>query len=222
MALKKFVRNNGLSIAMFSIFAIALIGMSIAGWLANNETRAEHNQPLESYSSYLVGGDFIEGVFENWESEFLQMWALVVLTIFLRQKGSSDSKPMRGKAPQDTTSRYSIIQASSWRQARKATGHFLYSHSLSLALFSLFAVSFILHAAGGAAAYNQEALHHGSAPISTVGFVGTSDFWYQPLQNWQSEFLAVGTLLVLSIKLRERGSHESKPIGKRYDHKTGG
>src|SRR5690606_357363 len=149
-------------LTMFGIFAAALLGMSVAGWRANNEQLTDHGQATESYTSYLGSGDFIEGVFENWESEFLQMWALVVLTIFLRQKGSSDSKPLRGKTTEDTSSRYSIINASSWQQTRKATGHFLYSHSLSLALFALFTVSFILHAMGGTAAYSQEALLHGN------------------------------------------------------------
>lgn len=221
MSFKKFAQNNGLSIAMFSIFVLALIGMSIAGWQTNSETLKDHGQPAEYYTSYIVSGDFIEGVFENWESEFLQMWALVVLTIFLKQKGSSDSKPLRSKAPQDTASRYTIINTSSWRQTGKAAANFLYSHSLSLVLLGLFLISFVLHALGGAAAYNEEALRHGNETISTLGFVMTPDFWYQSLQNWQSEFLAVGTLLVLSIKLRERGSPESKPVGKKYDAKTG-
>lgn len=206
---------------MFGIFAIALIGMSVAGWLANNETLVYHGQPIESYTSYLGSGDFIEGVFENWESEFLQMWALVVLTIFLYQKGSSDSKPIRGKAPQDTSSRYSILQSSSWQQTDKATRHFLYSHSLSLALFTIFVASFTLHAIGGHAAYNEEAILHDNKTVSVLGFIFTAEFWYQSLQNWQSEFLAVGTLLVLSIKLRERGSPESKPVGKQHDQETG-
>lgn len=221
MTLQRFARDNGLSIALFGIFAASLIGMSIAGWQTNNETLADHRRPAESYLSYLGSGDFIEGVFENWESEFLQMWALVVLTIFLKQKGSSDSKPIRGKAPQDTGSRYSILQSSTWRQTGKATTHFLYSHSLSLTLLIFFIISFIVHAMSGAAAYNQEAVRHGSETLGVIGFIMTPEFWYQSLQNWQSEFLAVGTLLLLSIKLRERGSPESKPIGKKYDHKTG-
>lgn len=221
MALREFARNNGLTVAMFGIFLAAIIGMSFAGWQSSNQTLTEHHRSTESYGSYLVSGEFIEGVFENWESEFLQMWALVMLTIFLYQKGSSDSKPMRGKAPQDTSSRYSIIHAATWQQTTKATKHFIYSHSLGLALLALFLISFALHALGGAAAYNEEAGLHGTETISTVGFMMTSDFWYQSLQNWQSEFLAVGTLMVLSIKLRERGSPESKPVGKKYDHKTG-
>jgi len=195
--------------------------MSIAGWLNNNEVLTEHHQSQISYGSYVVSGEFIEGVFENWESEFLQMWALIMLTVYLRQKGSADSKPMRGKAPQDTSSRYSIIKATSWQSRSKALGHFFYSHSLGIAMLSLFIISFSLHALGGLEAYNEEARQHGSETATFFSFLSSSEFWYQSLQNWQSEFLAIGALLVLSVKLRERGSPESKPIGKKYDHKTG-
>lgn len=221
MTVGRFFRNNNLTIVIFAIFLFCIIGMSLAGWLANNETLREHHEAEISYGNYLVSGEFIEGVFENWESEFLQMWALIMLTVYLRQKGSADSKPMRGAAPQDTSSRYSIIQASSWQNRGKAIGHSIYSHSLSLAMLLLFVLSFSLHAVGGLEAHNQEARLHGQATSSLIEFIGSSEFWYQSLQNWQSEFLAIGTLLVLSIKLRERGSPESKPVGKKYDHKTG-
>lgn len=208
---------------MFGIFFASIIGMSVVGWHSSNNEASTHNQPQQGYATYLTSGDFIEGVFENWESEFLQMWALVVLTVWLRQKGADDSKPLRGKTPQDTASRYSILRATSWRRSKKAIGHAVYSHSLSLALITIFIVSFSLHAVGGAMAYNQEAEAHGQAErLTPLSYMGTSKFWYESLQNWQSEFLAVGALLLLSIKLRERGSPESKPVGKRYDHQTGG
>jgi hypothetical protein len=221
MSMKKFFWDNSLAIALFAIFFLSIVGMSITGWLSNNETLSEHRQAEISYGGYVTGGEFVEGVFENWESEFLQMWALVILTVYLRQKGSADSKPMRGAAPQDTSSRYSIIRAATWKSRSKAARHLIYSHSLSLALLALFLGSFLLHALGGLEAYNQEALRHGSQTLTFFGFLASSEFWYQSLQNWQSEFLAIGTILVLSIKLRERGSPESKPVGKTYDHETG-
>jgi hypothetical protein len=221
MSVRQFFQNNNLTIIIFAIFLCSIAGMSLAGWLSNNELLSEHHQAELSYGGYLVSGEFIEGVLENWESEFLQMWALIMLTVYLRQKGSANSKPMRGNATQDTSSRYSIIRASTWQARNKAVGHALYSHSLGLAMLLLFIISFSLHAVGGHEAYNQEAQQHGSETISLLGFITSSEFWYQSLQNWQSEFLAIGTLLVLSIKLRERGSPESKPIGKKYDHETG-
>ncbi len=219
--MKKFWLNNNLSIVLIAIFIFSIVGMSFAGWLDTNEELIDRKQPTQSYGEFVVSGDFIEGVFENWESEFLQMFALVVLTIWLRQKGSEDSKPMRGPAEQDTSSRYSIINASTWPKRKKAIGHALYSHSLSIALAALFVFSFTLHAIGGTEAYNEDARYYGSPTVSVVEYITTSRFWYESLQNWQSEFLAVATLLLLSIKLRERGSPESKAIGTRYDHKTG-
>lgn len=221
MSVRRFFTNNSLTIVIFAIFVLSIAGMSVAGWLNNNETLAEHHQPAVTYGSYVTSGEFIEGVFENWESEFLQMWALIILTVYLRQKGSADSKPMRGKASQDTSSRYSIIRAATWGHRAKAARHLIYSHSLSLALFVLFALSFALHAAGGYSAHQQEAAQHGAQMLTFFGFLSSSEFWYQSLQNWQSEFLAIGTIIVLSIKLRERGSTQSKPVGTKYDHETG-
>ncbi|QQG51322.1 MAG: hypothetical protein HZB75_02335 [Candidatus Saccharibacteria bacterium] len=219
--MKNSLRNNGLATAMFAIFAVSIVGMSLAGWSSENEDRAEHGRTSQGYVEYITSGSYIEAVFENWESEFLQMWALVILTVFLYQKGSTDSKPLRGKASQDTSSRYSIIEADSWHKRGKAIVHGLYAHSLGIALFGIFIASFALHAVGGAQAYNELAVLHGGEAMSVFGYLGTSQFWFESLQNWQSEFLAVGALLVLSIYLRERGSQQSKPVGRRYDHKTG-
>lgn len=221
MSIQRVLRNNGLACAMFGIFIASLIGMSIVGWQSENSDLREHHQPTQSYGEYLVSGSFVEAVFENWESEFLQMWALVILTVFLRQKGSTDSKPLKGKALQDTSSRLSIIHASDWRRRGKSIVHVLYSHSLGLALLLLFVLSFILHAIGGTNAYNETALSHGSDTYSVMQYIGSSHFWFESLQNWQSEFLAVGSLLVLSIYLRERGSQQSKPVGASYNQKTG-
>ena len=220
--MKRFLRDNSLSLALFGIFAGTLIGMSVVGWYTANDENQQHDQPPESYVEYIGSGDFIEGVFENWESEFLQMWALVVLTIWLRQKGADESKPLRGNIPQETSPRYKLSLADSWETRMRAMGHAVYSHSLGLALIAIFIFSFLMHAAGGAAKFNEEAQSHSQTEkVSAISYIGTSQFWYESLQNWQSEFFAVGTLMLLSIKLRERGSPESKPVGKSYDHKTG-
>lgn len=216
----KWLRDNALSLAMFGCFLVFLIGLSVTGAMHENEQLQEHGQPTVTYLEYLMSGEFAEAVFENWESEFLQMWALVMLTIVLRQKGSADSKKLIGKEEMDTRSRYSIIQARGLRKKGRALGHALFSHSLGLALLSLFLVSFLLHMFGGVSAYNQEAEQHGTELLSVWQYVASSQFWFESFQNWQSEFLAVGTLLVLSIFLRERGSPESKPIGE-SNAKTG-
>lgn len=213
--MKKFIRENSLSIVLFSLFFIFLIFLSISGYLYENEELTAHSQSTISYISYITSGSFIEAVFENWESEFLQMGALVVLTIWLVQKGSADSKKLIGKNEVDTESRYKIIKASNWRLRRRALGKAIYANSLSITLFSLFLLSFVLHALGGVAAINQEALMHNEESINTLQYISSSKFWFESFQNWQSEFLAVGVLLVLSIFLRQRGSPESKPIGEK-------
>jgi hypothetical protein len=211
--LKQFFYNNGLSILMFSLFILFLIGQSIAGYQYNNEELKNHQQIPESYAEYIKSGEFIEAVFENWESEFLQMAALVIATIFLHQKGAADSKKLRGKEPVDQSSRYSIINASSWNTRKKAVRRAVYSNSLSIVLICLFLLSFGLHAIGGVEAHNQEAMRHGEDSITVMTYVQTSQFWFESFQNWQSEFLSVGVLLVLSIYLRQHKSSESKPIG---------
>src|SRR5688500_3620704 len=210
-SLKEWAYENSLSLVLFAIFVATLIGTAAAGYFHENETLQAHGRPVISVTGYIGSGDFYEAVFENWESEFLQMWALVILTIFLRQRGSADSKKLKGREPVDTSSRYSIIRASSWRTRDKAIGHAIYANSLGFALLGIFMVSFAIHAVSGAEAHNQEAQLHGEPSISTGEYLRTSQFWFESFQNWQSEFLAVGVLLVLSIYLRQRGSPESKP-----------
>ncbi|HEU5121389.1 MAG TPA: DUF6766 family protein [Candidatus Saccharimonadales bacterium] len=221
MTVREYFKQHGLATAMFGIFFVAIVAMSLSGWMSENEEKQEHSAAQIPYGEYVTSGHFVEAVFENWESEFLQMWALVILTVFLYQKGSADSKPLKGGAPQDTTSRLSIIHARSWRQRKKAIGHAVYAHSLGLALLALFLGSFILHALGGAEAYNDEARQHGQATVSVAEYMITPRFWFESFQNWQSEFLAVGVLIILSIYLRERGSQQSKPVGKHYNDQTG-
>ena len=202
---KLFVRDNGLSILMFGLFLLFLVGLSITGYYHENNELIEHGQHTQNYLTYIQSGSFIEAIFENWESEFLQMAALVLATIFLRQKGAADSKKIRGTDQVDASSRNTIIKG--------AFGKKLYANSLSLALIALFLLSFALHAVGGVSMYNNEAAMHGESSLTLWQYVGSAQFWFESFQNWQSEFLAVGTLLVVSIFLRQQGSPESKPVG---------
>jgi hypothetical protein len=161
---------------------------------------------------YLTSGAFVEATFENWESEFLQMGAYVVLTALLIQKGSPESKKPEGdKADADPREERDNPEAP-WPVRRGGLVLSVYEHSLPIAMFTLFLLSFVLHALGGHAELNQQQLEHGAAPVSLWGFVTSSEFWFQSLQNWQSEFLAVFSLAVLAIFLRQRGSPESKPV----------
>jgi len=204
--------RNSLSVTMFGLFALFLAGQAVAGHREHNEDRRDHGEPAVSLGEYVTGPEFAEAVFENWESEFLQMGAFVLFTVWLRQKGSPESKPLTGKEPVDADPRRAVRKDSPWPVRRGGLILKVYENSLTIALLALFVMSFVLHAVGGAGAYNEEARTHGEPTVSVVQYVGTSRFWFESFQNWQSEFLAVGALAVLAIFLRQRGSPESKPV----------
>ena len=210
--MKQFWKNNSLSIILIGLFLAFMVGLALTGFAQQNEESAMHGQPAESFGSYLTSGEFVEAVFENWESEFLQMGALVLLTIWFKQKGSADSKKLRGSEPTDTPPRYKLRGAKDWPARWRAIGYMFYSYSLTIALFSLFVISLLLHAAGGVAAANNEAYLHGAAPMTMWQYMGSAQFWFESFQNWQSEFIAVASLLIFSIFLRQRYSPESKPV----------
>jgi hypothetical protein len=210
--MRRVLRDNGLSITMFALFLVFLVAQSIAGFKTSNSDNEQHGQPPESFGGYLTSGAFVEATFENWESEFLQLGAYVLLTALLIQKGSPESKnPDSNESDEDPRTRRDDPEAPG-PVRRGGLALAVYEHSLSIALFTLFLVSFVLHALGGHAEFNQQQLEHGAAPVSLWSFVTGSQFWFQSMQNWQSEFLAVGTLALLGIFLRQRGSPESKPV----------
>ena len=211
--MRRLIRNQSLSIVLFLLFLLFLAGQSIAGHLQNNEDLKEHGQSPINYSAYLGSSHFLEATTENWESEFLQMFSYVVLTAFLFQKGSIESKDPDKTEEVDRDPRKSKNRRNvPWPVKKGGLILILYEYSLSLAFLLLFLMSFLLHAIGGASQYNKDQLEHGQQAVSVLGFMGTSEFWFQSLQNWQSEFLAVGTMVVLSIFLRQRYSAESKPV----------
>jgi hypothetical protein len=207
------VKNNGLLLVNAGLFALFFGGMVLSGVASYNEDQLAHGQQAVDLFAYLRSGHFVEAVFENWESEFLQMAMYVVLTVFLFQKGSSESKPIGKPAEQDEDPRKAKITAKTPWPVRKG-GWILvvYEHSLSGLLVILFLFSILMHAMGGAEAYSEEQMAHGQPAVSTWEFMGTSQFWFESFQNWQSEFLAVAVLVGASVFLRERGSPESKPV----------
>jgi hypothetical protein len=213
--MRRFFRNNGLSLVLFGLFFFTfLFGQSVVGsWEYNNDS-LEHGQPTLTYFQYLGSSHFLEATMENWESEFLQMFFFIILTVFLYQKGSAESKDPEDKEPVDKDPRKSRNKKKApWPVRKGGVVLAVYEHSLSLAFFLLFAASFFLHAVGGAGEYNSDMKAHGKAErVSVMGYMGTSRFWFESLQNWQSEFLAVGSMVVFTIFLREKGSHESKPV----------
>jgi len=210
--MRRVLRDNGLSIIMFALFVVFLAAQSVAGWKANNSDNQLHRQPLETYTEYLASGAFVEATFENWESEFLQMGAYVLLTAWLIQKGSPESKKPDGDESDADPRSQSDDPEAPGPVKRGGLVLTLYEYSLTIALFALFLLSFVLHALGGHAEFNQQQLQHGQAAVSLWSFVTSAQFWFQSMQNWQSEFLAVAALIVLSIFLRQRGSPESKPV----------
>ena len=209
----RFLRNNGLSLVMFGLAAIFVLGLSVAGARQHDADQREHGKPAEGYAAYVTSGDFAEAVFENWESEFLQMGCYVLFTVWLVQRGSSESKdPDSEAAVDEDPEAHRLDPDAPWPVRRGGLVLRLYERSLSTVLLLLFALSFLLHAWGGARAYSEEQQDHGGAPISVPEYVTTSRFWEEAFQNWQSEFFSIGVLLVLSIRLRQRGSPESKPV----------
>jgi hypothetical protein len=205
---RSFWRDNGLSLVMFALFFLFLIGQTVAGWLNHNEENYLHREKAITLLEYTFSSDNAESVFENWESEFLQMAAYIYLTVCLVQRGSAESKdPDEPKKDEE-----SYREGASSLLKKQGALKTLYSHSLSLTFAMLFILSFIGHAIGGAKAYSEELKQFGQPPVSTSEYLYSSRFWFESLQNWQSEFLAVGAIVVLSIWLREKGSPESKPL----------
>jgi hypothetical protein len=209
----KFLRDNGLSITFFVLFVLSLLGQYVAGWKEHNEEQLLHRQPAVSAVEYLGEGHFWEAIFENWESEFLQMAAYVLLTVFLFQKGSAESKrPGTVDRVDRVLPRQLRRDDAPWPVRQGGIVRTLYENSLSLALIALFIASFVLHGVSGAAKHNAEQAEHGGEQLSTLEYMESSTFWFESFQNWQSEFLSIWVIVVFSIFLRQKGSPESKPV----------
>jgi len=211
--MRRFLRDNGLTLVLLACFLAFWIGQAVAGWLVFNEEQAHHGAAAIGFAAYLRTPHFLEATAENWESEFLQMSAYVALTAYLFQRGSAESKnpdekddvdeePPEGRAPADAPW---PVRKGGWVRA-------LYRYSLSLAFAFLFLISFAIHAASGLRLDNMQRAGHGQPPQSAIEFLSGSQFWFEAMQNWQSEFLAVLSIVVLSIFLRHKGSPESKPV----------
>lgn len=206
---ERFFRYNGLSLILAGLFLATLTGQALTGWHAYRDDLRDHGRDDRvTLVAYLQSGHFVEAVGENWESEFLQMAAFVWLTSFLFQKGSPESKdPDKPEEPDPP-----VTPDSPWPVRRGGWVAAVYAHSLSLTLLALFAASMLMHAAGGAREYSREQAMHGQPPTGTLAYMGTSQFWFESMQNWQSEFLSIAAMVVLGVFLRERGSPESKSV----------
>jgi len=193
--MKKFLRNNGLSLALTALFLAFWLCQALAGLRVYNQDAAQHGDAPHSFGTYLASGHFWQATAENWESEFLQMGAYVLLTTFLFQKGSAESHDPDNPGKENPAGH-------SW----------FYRHSLVLAFTGLFLASFAVHAVQGLRKFNDERQDHGEPPASLSDYLGDAEFWFESFQNWQSEFLAVLSIVVLTIFLRQQNSPESKRL----------
>lgn len=206
------LRNNSLSIAMFLLFIGSMGGQIFSGHRVFNDDREDHKLPPVGLVTYLASPHFIEATFENWESEFLQMGAYVLLTALLIQKGSSESKKPNEGRTRKKDKREARTFESPGPVHRGGLALKLYEHSLSLSLLALFLFSFTLHVIGGAHQHSREAIEHGGQAVTVIQYLGSSQLWFESFQNWQSEFFSIWALLLLTITLREKGSPQSKPV----------
>ena len=206
-------KKNGLSATLTVMFVVVFAGQAVAGFLTQNQELAEHGQPTISLGAYLLSSHFYEATFENWESEFLQMAVFVLLTTVLYQEGSSESKRPGVIEPVDVDPRQVTLPSDApWPVRRGGLWLKVYEQSLGLAFALLFLLSIAGHAISGAAEHNADAGMHGGEMVTVFGYLGEPRFWFESFQNWQSEFLALVAMVVLSIFLRQRGSPESKPV----------
>jgi hypothetical protein len=216
----KFVREHSLSLFFLTIFLAALVGQAIAGHALHNQEAMAHGGEQISLWRYVTGSDFGNAVMENWQSEYLQFLLFMLATVWLLQRGSPESKEL-DKAGVETKQKQKIeghadrgsplwARVGGWRTT-------LYSNSLLIAMAIIFIGSWFAQSVTGWTTFNAEQTDHGDSTVSWWSFVGSATFWESTLQNWQSEFLAVGSFAVLTIYLRQRGSPESKPVGAPHD-----
>jgi hypothetical protein len=207
----KWLKNNSLSIVFFLLFLLSLVGQTFTGLKEHNEQLEHDGGQQVEMGQYLSSGHFFQATFENWESEFFQMMLLVILTSFLFQKGSSESKDPDSKEDVDREPN-SKKKDAPWPVKKGGIYLAIYKNSLSIVLFILFVLSFVMHFYGSLNDHNQEQALK-ALPRETAGqYIAGSRFWFESFQNWQSEFLSVFAIVVLSIFLRQKGSPQSKPV----------
>lgn len=207
------IRDRALTLTLMLMFVLLLAGQIITGFLANNAELREHGQAVLVFGGYLLSGHMWEAIFENWESEFLQMAVFVLLTAALIQKGSPESRRPDAKELVDADPRdFSHLPDAPWPVKRGGWILRVYENSLGLAFIVLFLGAWIGHALGGYAEYASDQTMHQQAKPALLDYVASSRFWFESLQNWQSEFLAMAAMVWLAVYLRQRGSPESKPV----------
>jgi hypothetical protein len=221
--LRAFVGHNSLSIFFLVIFLAALVGQAVAGHSLFNQEQLAHGEETIGLWRYVASSHFAQAVTENWQSEYLQFALFAAATIWLLQKGSPESKELdragRESEREQKLGRYANKSSPSWAKLEGGARRWLYSNSLLLVMAVIFLTAWFAQSVSGWTVYNDEQVAHGDPQLSWLAYIGTSEFWEATFQNWQSEFLAVGSFAVLTIYLRQRGSPESKPVGaSSHDH----
>lgn len=216
--MRNWIRDRGLTLTLMAMFLAALGGQLVTGLVEYNAEQQAHGERTVHLSEYLAAGHPWEALFENWESEFLQMAVFVLLTTRLVQKGSPESRrPGAIELVDADPRRFSHLADVPWPVRRGGWLLRLYEHSLGLAFLCLFVLSWLGHVVGGSLEYAADAAAHAQSAPPLMGYVMSSRFWFESFQNWQSEFLAIAAMVWLSVYLRERGSPESKPVHAPHD-----
>jgi uncharacterized protein DUF6766 len=213
---RRFIRDHSLSLFFLVIFLAALVGQAIAGHVVHNEEAIAHNGTTMTFWRYLVSSDFGNSVMENWQSEYLQFMLFMLATIWLVERGSPESKPVdeagRESEKEQKIGPHAQEDSPDWAKPR-GIKTFVYSNSLLIVMSIIFFGSWFAQSVTGWTRFNADQAAHHEKAVSWLGYVGSADFWQATLENWQSEFLAVGSFVAITVFLRQRGSSQSKPVG---------
>jgi uncharacterized protein DUF6766 len=216
----RWVRDNSLSLFFLVLCFVTLVGQALAGHRDFNEEQVAHDDETVSLGSYVVSSDFGEAVLENWQSEFLQFSFFILATVWLVQRGSNESKRVEEIGLESDQKQriggYAVDRSPKWAKVR-GWRTAIYSNSLIIAMTAIFIASWATQSVTGWTQFNDDQRDHDEPTVSWASYLVKPDFWEKTFQNWQSEFLAVGTMAAFTIYLRQRGSPESKPVGAPHD-----
>jgi hypothetical protein len=214
--MRRFIRDHSLSLFFLVIFLAALVGQAIAGHALHNDDAVAHHSETMSLWRYVRSSDFGNAVMENWQSEYLQFMLFMLATVWLVQRGSPESKAVdeagRGSDQKQKVGRHARPDSPEWAKAGGIKTA-IYSNSLLIVMSIIFFGSWFAQSVTGWTQFNAQQVEHHQQTVSWLGYVGSADFWEATLENWQSEFLAVGSFAAITVFLRQRGSPESKPVG---------
>jgi hypothetical protein len=218
--MRRFLKENGLAVVFLAFFVLAVAGQAFSGWHEFNDEALAHSETTISLGRYLTSSNFGNALLENWQSEYLQFTLYILLTVWFVQRGSPESKGLDsagGESDEDQlVGEHAKPDSPRWAAAGGVKTR-LYSSSLVIVMVAIWLLSWFGQSVTGWSDYNSDQITHHQPTVNWLGYVGTADFWQATLQNWQSEFLAVGSMAVFSVYLRQRGSPESKPVGAPHD-----